>query len=272
MGELPDTARCRTCSYLLRGLPDPVCPECGTPFDPQDPLTYNDPARPRSLRPLRPPSLIHVILLCVLNVAVLVPYIDAFHKSNHLGWACTGQGPTELWPALQDLGAALRTGITTFLGELLSCIPWWIPAADYIARLIALRRCRARRPPSFLTEFNRHRWRWRTMTICIILCYVYVLYPLPGGLRFLLSWPALSARADRHLREYYNPTGAQYHEWVGLWQVEWITGHPSQGFVFFQLGHDADVRLGITRYSVPPSSVGHGDRQWIAPGWYFERW
>jgi len=24
---------CPDCSYLLRGLPEPVCPECGTPFD-----------------------------------------------------------------------------------------------------------------------------------------------------------------------------------------------------------------------------------------------
>lgn len=26
---------CRRCGYLLYGLPDPRCPECGTPFDPR---------------------------------------------------------------------------------------------------------------------------------------------------------------------------------------------------------------------------------------------
>ena len=31
----PDSEpRCETCGYLLRGLPEARCPECGTPFDP----------------------------------------------------------------------------------------------------------------------------------------------------------------------------------------------------------------------------------------------
>jgi len=28
-----DRSRCRKCGYALRGLPEPRCPECGTPFD-----------------------------------------------------------------------------------------------------------------------------------------------------------------------------------------------------------------------------------------------
>lgn len=28
--------QCRTCGYLLYGLTEPRCPECGTPFDPTD--------------------------------------------------------------------------------------------------------------------------------------------------------------------------------------------------------------------------------------------
>ena len=28
-----DRSRCRKCGYPLRGLPEPRCPECGTPFD-----------------------------------------------------------------------------------------------------------------------------------------------------------------------------------------------------------------------------------------------
>ena len=30
------TGRCAECGYDMRGLPEPRCPECGTPFDPED--------------------------------------------------------------------------------------------------------------------------------------------------------------------------------------------------------------------------------------------
>jgi len=43
---IPATARCLSCGYLLRGLPSPVCPECGRTFDPADTTTYD----------LRPPD------------------------------------------------------------------------------------------------------------------------------------------------------------------------------------------------------------------------
>ncbi len=31
---------CINCGYCLGGLPKPRCPECGTPFDPEDPSTF----------------------------------------------------------------------------------------------------------------------------------------------------------------------------------------------------------------------------------------
>jgi len=33
----PRGGRCGECGYLLAGLPEPRCPECGTRFDPRDP-------------------------------------------------------------------------------------------------------------------------------------------------------------------------------------------------------------------------------------------
>ena len=32
---------CRKCHYSLRGLENPSCPECGHPYDPDDPGTYD---------------------------------------------------------------------------------------------------------------------------------------------------------------------------------------------------------------------------------------
>ncbi|UCG32750.1 MAG: hypothetical protein JSU68_13920 [Phycisphaerales bacterium] len=52
---------CRRCHYNLYGLPENRCPECGTPFDPDDDTTYW-PQRPTfwhrfRMRPMRPQSL-----------------------------------------------------------------------------------------------------------------------------------------------------------------------------------------------------------------------
>jgi rubredoxin len=41
MSQMPDTAKCRECGYLLRGLTVHRCPECGIPFDPADPNTFD---------------------------------------------------------------------------------------------------------------------------------------------------------------------------------------------------------------------------------------
>ncbi len=46
--EMSDSACCTGCGYRLRGLPAPLCPECGRSFDPADPTTYvADPTRRR---------------------------------------------------------------------------------------------------------------------------------------------------------------------------------------------------------------------------------
>lgn len=46
----PD-ARCLSCGYLLRGLPESVCPECAREFDPADPSTFDsDPPKRRRRR------------------------------------------------------------------------------------------------------------------------------------------------------------------------------------------------------------------------------
>jgi hypothetical protein len=37
---------CKACGYALDAVPQPRCPECGQPFDPQDPTTYCAPNAP----------------------------------------------------------------------------------------------------------------------------------------------------------------------------------------------------------------------------------
>ena len=38
-----EPGRCRVCDYDLRGLPEPRCPECGTPFDPGEAMNLLSP-------------------------------------------------------------------------------------------------------------------------------------------------------------------------------------------------------------------------------------
>lgn len=67
-GELPDTACCRKCGYLLRGLPEPVCPECGRVFDPTDPGTYAPSAAWRRRKWI--PRIVAILVLAVLVFAL----------------------------------------------------------------------------------------------------------------------------------------------------------------------------------------------------------
>lgn len=48
--KLPESACCRDCDYLLRGLPSNVCPECGRDFDLDDPRSYAVMPRRRRFR------------------------------------------------------------------------------------------------------------------------------------------------------------------------------------------------------------------------------
>jgi hypothetical protein len=58
--------RCKTCHYSLDGLTEHRCPECGTPFDPNDPSTFAPSARERL-----PTASLLLLLLLVSMIAVL---------------------------------------------------------------------------------------------------------------------------------------------------------------------------------------------------------
>ncbi len=53
MSAAPDkpSMYCRQCQYVLDGLPDNHCPECGTGFDPSGPASYL--SHPKQAWPLR---------------------------------------------------------------------------------------------------------------------------------------------------------------------------------------------------------------------------
>ena len=68
---IPSTARCLGCGYFLRGLPTPVCPECGRAFDPADASTYD--LRPPDWRRRRKIKRIALAVAIGLALALFAP-------------------------------------------------------------------------------------------------------------------------------------------------------------------------------------------------------
>lgn len=63
--HMPKDAACWECGYLLDGLPSNVCPECGRPFDPEDPRTFRT-----ALRDYLSPRLPgwHILLIAIATI------------------------------------------------------------------------------------------------------------------------------------------------------------------------------------------------------------
>lgn len=68
--------RCLKCGYILDGLPENRCPECGRPFNPTDDRTY----RVGNARPLSTPATVRLFIAC------------------GLGWICACSGLVLLMP------------------------------------------------------------------------------------------------------------------------------------------------------------------------------
>ncbi len=72
-GIAPDSRLCWDCNYDLRGLTQPVCPECGRTFDPRDATTVNcgDPVGPIARMFLKPIGWTFALVMAVLFLATL---------------------------------------------------------------------------------------------------------------------------------------------------------------------------------------------------------
>ena len=72
------TPRCLTCGYRLVGLQEPVCPECGRPFDPDDDATFSR----------KPPFVWYVYWWpgALLALGAGLVWCVGFYMNNTLGW------------------------------------------------------------------------------------------------------------------------------------------------------------------------------------------
>lgn len=163
----PVEARCLGCGYALRGLEGGVCPECGRPFDPADPLTYRLPGAPLFLRRFAgPPPRAHVVLAVGYAAAVLL--------------AQTSPG---------------SLGIPICVGYIL--VPLLV--GNYLLAAIACANPSTPRRPEPQATPRTRWWRWRVLPICTLVILTTFVFNWPLFIRFSISRSAFEAQVQRAL-------------------------------------------------------------------------
>ncbi len=208
---IPDTAVCLGCGYSLRGLPKPVCPECGRGFDPADQATFRDTSRPSFWsRFAAPPSIAGILVLTLMTSGTL----------NHASIPLGGY-PLDI------------TGFGGFLTSCLFIVLTPVLFLLYILRLTLVCRANRHTQPTLKPRHARGRWRWYVLPVCSLLVLSAFAYPWPLWTRFALSRRAFEQVAQQSLAGTWRNKGPQ---WIGLYKVEGI--HVQGSAAFFCIGYD----------------------------------
>src|SRR5262245_38374422 len=96
---MPPDARCIGCGYLLHGLTDARCPECGRPFDPLDSESFTTKLPyvrwkfwlPGLLLAFGTGTLLWLILFRTTGVGAAATIVVPFSIGAILGYACRAQ-------------------------------------------------------------------------------------------------------------------------------------------------------------------------------------
>ncbi len=169
--QLPENARCLHCNYLLKGLPENKCPECGHTFDPANTDSFRiDAKRRRLVRLALPPGPLHT------RLSLIVAFLLLFESS--------------------DPGGAASI-------PLLTCALYLLSIALLIAYVVRL-------AASFCFAITDHgragtirkarlaHWRWWLFPVCIAVLASTELTNWPLQIRFKLSHAAFEAEAARY--------------------------------------------------------------------------
>lgn len=231
--RIPDSAVCLGCGYRLRGLPHPICPECGRSFDLSDAGTYGDTrSGPAWRRFAAPPGAPHSFAALVVLAILLLEQ----------------SSPTSVF-GVGLLASCAGVGIG---------LPLLIAYALRLACTLA-DRARAAEDAEPV-EPHRPRTAWLVTPLCLVVVFSAVWLDWPLRTRFALSRRALENEAAHLL-------AGTFRAWprtVGLYRVEGGRTVQSQDRVYLYLESWPADRVALV-YS-PHERVGFDAR--LPAGWY----
>jgi hypothetical protein len=223
--HLPDDAQCFRCRYLLRGLIDNICPECGFAFDPTNPESYVSPSRPvkrndfgRTPKPFPPGKTANRILL-VNVVALLIDF--------------SNPGQTSLASCVW-LVAALIT-VSYFAIWWVSRLTSWLFVKDT--------------PDEPPREPIR---KWAMIPLLLFILMTNALFPWPAYIRFQLGKSAFESAAKTQTR-----INSRAPQRIGLHVVRRTHVEPN-GDMFFEVGTSVIDAFGFWYIANEPPAL-NGD-------------
>ncbi len=196
--HIPADAKCIECGYRLLGLFNTVCPECGLPFEPDDPETYHTPSLPNWIRKnSHPPRKRYVWCFFIVLLLTILDVSSPGHA--HLA-IC-------LWTPACVLAI-------------------FFLSLDWVLKVIARRV--AQELPGVKDSEPLRRWLWTPIMIAVVISLL--MYPWPAYLRFQLSKVAMEKAIN-------NPPAIAHPESVqiGFFWVQRVTKN-LDGSVFFETG------------------------------------
>lgn len=237
---LPDDARCRKCGYLLRGLTENRCPECGRPFDPTDLGTVRYIGLSVSTRRwARAPCMAEVI--AVLIVAILMLVFRSRPTATIRG--------EPYFPAL-------------WVAWVAPALVWWW-GLRVLSRLRWLRLPADSRGPD---RRDRRVWRWCVLPLCLAAVVSCAFYEWPQAVRFRLSESALAREASRlqamHLQDPNSGVYVDYGRWIGLYYVWGASIVPHGRWIHFGVDEPGRGGLAFDMLRLPNCCPGDLPRGW----------
>jgi len=245
--EIPEKASCLTCSYQLRGLSQPICPECGRPFDPQNPHTYKDLNTPWALSHwATPPPLWHIIP------------IAAFTALRLLARSRVEQAFNSFTPILGN--PSLKNYIALMIVCLFSVL--------YVLHIVAYLRARKFLSAAKARPSRSRRWRWAITPLCTALIVSAFIIPWPLRLRFTLSKNILEQTAQSILNRTPTNTSRQY---MGLYRVHFVS-QTGLNRVIFTTGTYKGAPAGLMYDPTLATDPDGPDLFRLSDNWYVFGW